>query len=66
MGYSNDSSATIISPSITSIKQYTNAMADKVAQTLIGALQGTATRSGSITLGEPLVCPVDLVRRMTT
>lgn len=66
IGYSNDPRAAIISPAITSIEQYPNAMADKVAQTLIDALQGVPNRSNTATLAEPLVCPVDLVRRMTT
>jgi len=66
IGYSNDPRAAIISPPITSIEQYPNAMADKVAQTLIGALQGAPERPGMTRLGEPLVCPVDLVRLMTT
>ncbi len=66
IGYSNDPRAAIISPPITSIEQYPNAMADKVAQTLMGALQGSSERTGMTRLGEPLVCPVDLVRRMTT
>ena len=66
IGYSNDPRAAIISPPITSIEQYPNAMADKVAQTLIGALQGSPGRPNTTKLGEPLVCPVDLVRRMTT
>ena len=66
IGYSNDPRTAIISPAITSIEQYPNDMADKVAQTLLGALQGAADWSIPTKLGEPLVCPVDLVRRMTT
>src|SRR5690606_12975077 len=66
VGYSNDPRAAIISPPITSIEQYPSAMADKVAQTPIDALQGAPNRAGISTPGEPLVCPVDLVRRMTT
>jgi len=66
IGYSNDPRAAIISPPITSIEQYPNAMADQVAQTLIGALQGASSRPDATMPGEPLVCPVDLVRRMTT
>src|SRR5690606_8923491 len=46
IGYSNDPRAAIISPPITSIEQYPNAMADKVAQTLMGALQGSSERTG--------------------
>ncbi|HWK99001.1 MAG TPA: LacI family DNA-binding transcriptional regulator [Parapedobacter sp.] len=66
IGYSNDPRAAIISPAITSIEQYPSAMADKVARTLIGVLQGASKRSGINTPEEPQVCPVDLVRRMTT
>ncbi len=66
IGYSNDPRTAIISPPITSIEQYPNTMADKVAQTLIDALQGAFPRRGTTMPGEPLVCPVDLVRRMTT
>jgi len=64
IGYSNDPRTSIITPPITSVEQYPSEMADKVADTLVGALQ----RQGSAVtrLGEPLVCPVDLVRRMTT
>ncbi|WP_257666847.1 LacI family DNA-binding transcriptional regulator [Parapedobacter tibetensis] len=64
IGYSNDPRASIITPPITSIEQYPNEMADKVAETLINALQHRA--STSTVIGEPVVCPVDLVRRMTT
>lgn len=67
IGYSNDPRTAIITPPITSIEQYPSAMADKVAQTLINALQGYPDHQTAITTpGEPLVCPVDLVRRMTT
>ncbi len=66
IGYSNDPRAAIISPTITSIEQYPSAMADKVAQTLIDTLQGHPGRQIMTTPGEPLVCSVDLVRRMTT
>ncbi|SEK38816.1 LacI family DNA-binding transcriptional regulator [Parapedobacter koreensis] len=65
IGYSNDPRTAIITPAITSIEQYPNEMADKVAETLINALQHRGP-SSSIVVGEPLVCPVDLVRRMTT
>ncbi|MBK1438574.1 LacI family DNA-binding transcriptional regulator [Parapedobacter sp. ISTM3] len=65
VGYSNDPRAAIITPAITSIEQYPNDMADKVAETLINALQHRHTPSPN-TIGEPLICPVDLVRRMTT
>ncbi len=64
IGYSNDPRTSIITPSITSIEQYPSEMADKVAETLIHALR--RHEGASITAGEPLVCPVDLVRRMTT
>lgn len=67
IGYSNDPRTAIISPPITSIEQYPSAVADKVAQTLIGALQGPAGNQTAVIMpGEPVVCPVDLVRRMTT
>lgn len=64
IGYSNDPRTAIITPAITSIEQYPSAMADKVAETLIHALQPQSEVVR--TVGEPLVCPVDLVRRMTT
>lgn len=64
IGYSNDPRTAIITPPITSIEQYPSEMADKVAETLIHALQPPLTVFQ--TIGEPLVCPVDLVRRMTT
>lgn len=64
IGYSNDPRTSIITPSITSIEQYPNEMADKVAETLLGALQHTT--GVPISIGTPVVCPVDLVRRMTT
>ncbi len=63
VGYSNDPRASIVTPAITSIEQYPSAMADKVAETLIGALQSA---NSSTALRTPVVCPVDLVRRMTT
>src|SRR5690606_25500749 len=53
IGYSNDPRAAIITPPITSIEQYPSAMADKVAQTLIGALQGLPSQSVIPPLGEP-------------
>lgn len=64
IGYSNDPRTAIVTPAITSIEQYPSEMADKVADTLIHALQAHPTVFHAI--GEPLVCPVDLVRRMTT
>ncbi|PPL00621.1 transcriptional regulator, LacI family [Parapedobacter indicus] len=65
IGYSNDPRTSIITPSITSIEQYPHEMADKVAETLIDALQQPVSGS-SVSIGDPVVCPVDLVRRMTT
>jgi len=65
VGYSNDPRTSIITPSITSIEQYPHEVADKVAETLIGALKHHASGM-PISIGEPVVCPVDLVRRMTT
>jgi len=65
LGYSNDPRTSIITPAITSIEQYPNEVADKVADTLIGALR----RGSDQPLpepGTPVVCPVDLVRRMST
>ena len=66
IGYSNDPRTAIITPPITSIEQYPSEMADKVAETLIHALQPHPTYTAVRAIGEPLVCPVDLVRRMTT
>ena len=65
IGYSNDPRTSIITPSITTIEQYPHEVADKVAKTLIEALQRPASGT-RITIGDPVVCPVDLVRRMTT
>ena len=66
IGYSNDPRAGIITPPITSIEQHPSAMADKVAQLLMGALQGEPREGHTQTAAGPLVYPVDLVRRMTT
>src|SRR5690606_22727086 len=44
IGYSNDPRTSIITPPITSIEQYPSAMADRVAETLINALQGSSNR----------------------
>lgn len=63
VGYSNDPRTSIITPPITSIEQYPSEMADKVAEILIGALQSTGATTVSTI---PVICPVDLVRRMTT
>lgn len=65
IGYSNDPRTSIITPSITTIEQYPHEVADKVAQTLIEALQRPASGTRA-TIGDQVVCPVDLVRRMTT
>ena len=65
IGYSNDPRTSIITPSITTIEQYPHEVADKVAQTLIEALQRPASGTRA-TIGDKVVCPVDLVRRMTT
>jgi len=65
IGYSNDPRAAIVTPPITSIEQYPHRMADMVADTLIGALQHVQMGVPA-TIGEPAICPVDLVRRMTT
>jgi len=65
IGYSNDPRTSIITPPITSIEQYPHEMADKVAETLMGALQHP-TSGPLVAIGDALVCPVDLVRRMTT
>lgn len=66
IGYSNDPRAGIITPPITSVEQHPSAMADKVAQLLMEALQGAGGDGHEQTGAGPLVCPVDLVRRMTT
>ncbi|MGK6350317.1 LacI family DNA-binding transcriptional regulator [Parapedobacter sp. DT-150] len=65
IGYSNDPRTAIITPSITSIEQHPSKMADSVAYTLINALQHRHSDSSTL-VAEPQVCPVDLVRRMTT
>ncbi len=65
IGYSNDPRTSIITPSVTSVEQYPSEMADKVAETLIATLQ---QRVADVPVARevPLVCPVDLVRRMST
>ncbi len=65
IGYSNDPRAAIITPAITTIEQYPAQMAEKVAGTLLSALKQLRQLPTIIT-HEPLVCSVELVRRMTT
>ncbi|SEN64276.1 transcriptional regulator, LacI family [bacterium A37T11] len=62
IGYSNDPRTAIITPAITSIEQYPGEMAEKVAATLIHALNKPMENH----IKQPLICPVDLVRRMST
>ena len=64
IGYSNDPRASIITPPITTIEQFPNEMAQKVAQTLIAALDRKTF--SSLALSKSQVCNVELIKRGTT
>lgn len=63
IGYSNDPRASIITPSITTIEQFPAEVGKRVVEVLMELLKGG---NDAQTRTEPVVMPVQLVKRMST
>jgi LacI family transcriptional regulator len=64
VGYSNDPSSSLVTPSITTIEQFPERIADTVAEELLRFLRpGVTERPENF---KPITIPVELVRRMST
>lgn len=64
VGYSNDPRTAIIAPSITTIDQYPETMADQVVTVLMEMLDKKQKRT--VHVADPIVTPVTLVQRKST
>jgi DNA-binding LacI/PurR family transcriptional regulator len=63
VGYSNDPITAIVSPSITSVEQFPAVFGDRLVQALMEMLKVKATTR---VYTDPIITPVELIRRMST
>jgi LacI family transcriptional regulator len=63
VGYSNDPRAAIITPSITTIEQFPGSIGKVIVTEVLKLLKPNGE---STTMTEPIIVPVELIRRMST
>lgn len=63
VGYSNDPRAAIITPSITTIEQFPGSIGKVIVTEVLKLLK---PNSENATVAEPIIVPVELIRRMST
>jgi LacI family transcriptional regulator len=63
VGYSNDPRAAIITPSITTIEQFPGSIGEVIVAEVLKLLKPNGENA---TLAEPVIVPVELIRRMST
>ena len=63
VGYSNDPRTAIISPSITTVEQFPAEVGKKVVEVLMELLKNPGLSESKI---EPIIMPIELIRRMST
>lgn len=64
VGYSNDPRSAIISPSITTIEQFPVSIGTVIVKEVLKRLKNEA--GTDVLSGEPIIVPVELIRRMST
>jgi LacI family transcriptional regulator len=67
VGYSNDPRAAIITPSITTIEQFPGSIGKVIVTEVLKLLKpGGENGTNGTTVTEPIIVPVELIRRMST
>lgn len=64
VGYSNDPRTSIITPSITSVEQFPNEVGKRVVQELVNQLNDEHFETPIVS--QPIIIPIELIRRMST